>query len=234
MKEAVIDGRAHVVRLRLGAGALIALSDTAFMGNYGIEDHDHALFFARLVAPPQGGKVWLVYDGGVPWFGALVWSAAPAALISGTLLIGFWVWALGGRLGPLSGVPDRRRRDLLEHLDASGDFQWRHGRAADLAASSAQRILATWLKRHPTLSQAHRHEQVEAAAQTAGQSVETMTRALFTRSETAPEFVERSRVLQRLWRRGVLGGSSKRRPGRPGSPVGPVQGISSIDEQVEG
>ena len=187
-----------MIRRVIGQGRLTVLSDSGFLVNQAIGEHDHAYVAARLIAPREAGKVWLLFDSDMPWLGALLWAGAPYALVSAGLLLALWLWSLGRRLGPLTPPPDRRRRDLLEHLDASGDFLWRHGRAALLVESSRRRILGAWLKRHPDVALADRHQQAEALADVTGEPVERVYRTFVAQPEDARAFVEQAALLQRL------------------------------------
>jgi len=209
-----LGGRLRLVERAVGAGRLTVVSDSGFMTNAEIGRHDHAFFAARLVAPNSGGKVWLLYDSSVPWLGELIWSAAPQAVISVGVLLLVWLWSLGVRLGPLRSESRARQRDLLEHLDASGDLLWRHGRAARLVETSRRRILAAWVRRHPHLERSDRNAQADAIAEFTGWPAERVSRALFTRAEDAAGFVEQARLLQSLWRRA---GPGRGRPARRAS-----------------
>jgi hypothetical protein len=223
--DVVAGGRLHLTRRSVGAGLLTVVSDSRFMDNRNIGDKDHALAFARLVAPASGGKVWLLYDSRMPWLGALIWSVAPQASVAVAALLAIWVWWLGARLGPLAAPPERRRRNLIEHLDASADFQWRHGRALHLVTTSRRRILSAWLRRHPGLEHAGRHQQILAAAEATGQPVDVMTRALFAQTDAATAFVEQGSVLQCLWRKAIGGNGFRHRIGR--RHPSPTQGSAS-------
>ncbi|MBK1723286.1 DUF4350 domain-containing protein [Thiocystis violacea] len=205
---ATAAGRARVIQRRIGQGRLTVLSDSAFLTNAAIGDHDHAYFAAQLMAPGDGGKVWLLYDSDMPWLGLLLWDIAPEALASVGLLALFWLWSLGRRLGPLTAAPDRSRRNLIEHLDASGDFLWRHGGTGHLVESSRERILGGWLKGHPSIARADRHAQAQALAAFTGEPVERIYRSLFAQPEDARAFVEQAALLQglrRSTRRGTVG-----------------------------
>ncbi len=192
-------GHPRLVRVPIGAGELVALSDTEFMTNGAIGERDHALFVAHLVSPPRGGKVWLVYDSALPWLGALLWAAAPGALIAAAVLIPVWLWSLGARLGPLEPPPDRRRRDLAEHLEASGAFLWRYGLASSLVEPTRKRVLAAWQRRQPELRGLPPKDQATLIARTLGEPADALTEALLTQADDRRGFADQARRLQGLW-----------------------------------
>ena len=142
------DERLFLIERGQGDGTLTVLADGHFMTNTAIGELDHALFTARLLAPTQAGRViWLLDTRETPTLGRLLWSAAPLALVSGALCLLVWVWSLGGRLGPLQEVPSRDRHDLMEHLEASADFLWRHRAIEALLAPTRRRVRACWRER---------------------------------------------------------------------------------------
>jgi hypothetical protein len=201
-ETAIIAGdRLRLVRLSVGDGSLTVLADDRFMTNAAIGEHDHALFMTYLVDLAPGGSVWLLYDREMPWIGALVWSAAPYAVISGALCLLAWAWSAGARLGPLQPVPTRHRRDLLEHLDASGDFHWRHGQADHLIKPTRRRVLERWRRRRPDLGGLDNAALAHAIAVIADEDPDAVVRALHVHAEDTDAFVRQSALLQRLWRK---------------------------------
>ncbi|EGV19159.1 DUF4350 domain-containing protein [Thiocapsa marina] len=196
--------RLRLVRLPVGDGSLTVLAEDRFMTNAAIGEHDHALLMAYLLAPEPGGTVWLLYDREMPWLGAVVWSAAPYAVISGALCLLAWAWAAGARLGPLQPVPSRDRRDLLEHLDASGDFLWRHGQADPLIKPTRRRVLERWRRRRPDLGGLDDAGLAHAIALAADEDPDAVVRAFHVHAEDADAFVRQSALLQRLWRKASI------------------------------
>jgi hypothetical protein len=196
--------RLRMVRLPVGDGSLTVLAEDRFMTNAAIGEHDHALLMAYLLAPAPGGTVWLLYDREMPWIGALIWSAAPYAIISGALLLLAWAWSAGARLGPLQPVPGRDRRDLLEHLDASGDFLWRHGQADHLIKPTRRRVLELWRRRRPDLGGLDDAALAHAIAVAADEDPDAVVRALHVHADDADAFVRQSALLQRLWRKASI------------------------------
>jgi hypothetical protein len=196
--------RLRMVRLPVGDGSLTVLAEERFMTNAAIGEHDHALVMAYLLAPAPGGTVWLLYDREMPWIGALVWSAAPYAIISGALCLLAWAWSAGARLGPLQPVPGRDRRDLLEHLDASGDFLWRHGQADHLIKPTRRRVLELWRRRRPDLGRLDDAALAHAIALATDEDPDVVVRALHVHADDADAFVRQSALLQRLWRKASI------------------------------
>ena len=148
----------------------------------------------------------------MPWLGALLWAAAPAALVAAGVLVLVWAWSLGARLGPLTPVPDRRRRDLIEHLDAAAAFLWRHGRAGQLVASTQRQVLGAWQRRRPELRHLAPAQQAAVIAKAGARPAGPVAAALHTQAPDAPAFVEQTRLLKALWQ----GTREHRTAARPG------------------
>jgi hypothetical protein len=202
---AIIAGdRLRTVRLTVGDGSLTALAEDRFMTNAAIGEHDHALLMVYLLAPAPGGTVWLLYDREMPWIGALLWSTAPYALVSGALCLLAWAWSAGARLGPLQPAPSRDRRDLLEHLDASGDFLRRHGQADHLIKPTRRRVIELWRRRRPDLGGLDDAALAHAIAVAANEDPDAVVRALHVHADDADAFVRQSALLQRLWRKASI------------------------------
>lgn len=193
------EGHTRLVRVPIGEGQLTVVSDSAFMTNAGIGKRDHALALAYLTRPAPSGKIWLLHDSAVPWLGALLWSAAPGALLGLAVLLPIWLWSLGARLGPLEPPPDRRRRDLAEHLEANGSFLWRRGLASRLVEPTRKRVLAAWQRRHPGLRELRPQEQATAIAEATGLPPDDLVETLLVHRDEPRSFIEQAQRLQWLW-----------------------------------
>jgi hypothetical protein len=145
-----------LLRYAHGKGWVTFLSEADFLTNELIGKEDHARFAWALVqgggaggaALPLQGILLVVRDE-VPSLLALLGRHAWTLLLSGALLIAAWVRLSGRRLGPVLPDPPRDRRSLLEHVEASGDFLWKSGRAQDLVRSTRQALLRRVELRQP-------------------------------------------------------------------------------------
>ncbi|WP_295879446.1 DUF4350 domain-containing protein [uncultured Thiohalocapsa sp.] len=196
--EASADGRARLIIYAVGAGRLIVVSDTEWLRNTGIGAHDHALALALLTA--NRDAVRLLHDVSVPSLPALLWRTAPAAVVSAALLLVLLLWHLGRRLGPLLPAPDTGRRDLLEHLQAAGDFGWRHGRGGLLVAQTRRRLERRWLGRHPQLKQLDAAGRAERIAARTGLKAAQVQAALYGPVGDTAGLLHVTATLQRLAR----------------------------------
>jgi hypothetical protein len=139
----------YLLRYVVGRGHVTILSSTTFMTNDSIGRFDHAAFLWHLAHDQNQGPVWLVYKDTMPslfgWLALHAWQV----LVSGALLLVVWLWAASRRFGPLLPPPPLVRRRLLDHIEASGRFLWRHGHAERLLKGVRNALFRTLELRHP-------------------------------------------------------------------------------------
>lgn len=193
---AVADERPRLLAYRVGAGRLLVVSDTQWLGNEVIGQYDHAMVLALLAADRD--SVWLLHDVSLPPLALLLWQRAPAALISAPVLLVLLLWHLGRRLGPLLPAAAAGRRDLMEHLEAAGEFIWRQGRGGLLVAQTRDRLERRWLERHPTLKALDKPARARQIAAQMGLSEASVQAALYDPVVDAAGLVRFTATLQRL------------------------------------
>jgi len=125
------ENATHILQLYYGDGLITVLSDAWIWNNANIGKYDNAWLLWYL--SQEDGDVTLLYAL-APHEDSL-WDALlkhfPETLVTLALLLVLLLWHLGQRQGTLLPAAPRARRQLLEHLRASGDFlQRRLGRAA--------------------------------------------------------------------------------------------------------
>jgi hypothetical protein len=197
VSQVVAGDRARLLQYHVGKGLLTVTSDNVFLTNDDIGNHDHALALALLTR--GGDKVWLLYDQSAPSLPALLWGAAPQAVIAAGLLLVALIWHQGRALGPRLPAPSRARRDLADHLEAAAALMWRLGRGELLMEGTRQRIERAWLRRHPRLRDLDPAGRAEWLGAQIGVDPARLHDALYRRQEHPDDFIARSRLLQRLW-----------------------------------
>jgi len=126
------ENATHILQLYYGDGLITVLSDPWIWHNDNIGKYDNAWLLWYLCQ--EEGDVTLLYALAPPHADSL-WDALlryfPEALAALALLTVLLLWHFGQRQGTLLPAAPRARRQLREHLRASGDFlQRRLGRAA--------------------------------------------------------------------------------------------------------
>lgn len=171
----------HLVQLKLGEGQITALTDSGFLSNEGLWDEkeifhyggianfDHAELVYRLATSgDRHGPVYVVWKEDWPGLLTLLLEHAWQTVVSGALLLGAWVWLRSRRVGPTLADRPTDRRQLMEHVDAVGRFDWRNDSGRSLLASAREALLERVKARYPTWSVLGRVELAQRLAELAG------------------------------------------------------------------
>jgi hypothetical protein len=200
-----VQGKAatHLVHFPRGRGQVTALNDLAFMRNGLVGNNDHAEFVWQLVRFQPDTTAVFVFDNPqklslAGWLADHAWAALAAA--AGVLAL--WLWHIAPRFGPLAPDPEPVRRRLLDHLRASGRFQWSTGGAATLAESAREAALRRVARAQADFAGLSGSEREARLNQRFGLTAEEARRVLRPAQNLAiHEFVTGMRVFQRIHER---------------------------------
>ena len=185
----------HAVSFTAGRGRLSVLSDYRWLTNSYLSEYDHGALLWYLVSLTRYQQVWIVYRNPPVSLWWLIYESAWPVVISLGVIGMLLLWAASRRFGPL--LPDTRapRRRLLEHIDASGRFLWRHGNAMSLVEDSRRSLLRTLELRHPGWTEAD--DLVPRLSKLTGVGTAVVERVLSRTSvKNEDEFVNIIRVLE--------------------------------------
>jgi hypothetical protein len=193
---------AHLVTLRKGRGLVTALTDDYFLTQPVIEDWDHAELVYRIAHfAGRAGPVWIVWGDEYPGALTLLWRHAWMVVASALLVLALWLWSASRRYGPLAPDPSSERRELMEHVRASGRFQWRRAAAPALLAATRDALLERVRERHPSFASLSPAEQAARLAGLSGLPSERVLRALAFRTDTeAGRFARNIATLEKIRR----------------------------------
>ena len=153
-----------------------------------------------MAARRPGGRVWLLTGLGPRslwgWLGTRAWPVLAALAV--LALAG--LWAAAPRFGPAIPEPDPARRSLLEHLDASGRYQWQTGRGEPLLRASREAFRQRLGRLHPGWLQLAPDALGERLAGHSGLDPGRIRRALLAPAPTPRRFLEAIQTLHRLSR----------------------------------
>ncbi len=186
----------HLLQFAVGGGYVTFLSDSRFFDNEHIGDYDHAPLLAELTAGYD--RVWLLYSSQMPSLAALLWRAAPYLVVSLGLLTLLLVWRMSRRTGPLILIGEQQRRNLLEHLQAAAEFNWRFGPAEGRLQLARKQVEKRWLASHPQLQRLEPAARCEWLAEHTGLSAESIELALYRFPVEGGQLVKTTANLQRL------------------------------------
>jgi hypothetical protein len=173
------------------------------MRNRSIGQNDHAEFLWQLVRFQPGTGAVFVFDNPqklslARWLADNAW----AVLAAGALLLVAWLWRVAPRFGPIAPDPEPARRRLLDHLRASGRFQWSAGGAATLAEAAREAALRRVARAQPDFAALGTAERGARLAASFGLPAEEAGRVLRPAQNLQPaEFIGAMRVFQRIHER---------------------------------
>jgi hypothetical protein len=178
----------HGLSVPHGAGHITVWTDDRFLTNEAIDELDHAAATYRLVRLfGHGGATWIVRGNGEPpdlW--ARFWREAwPLAVALGALL-GFHVWTHAPRFGPVQPDPPLERRELMEHVEAAGQFLARHRGAHSLVGAVRAALFRKLQTRHPQWTRLAPAAQAERVAEWTGIPLAEVASALAAEPARAP------------------------------------------------
>ncbi len=200
-----VQGKAatQLVHFRHGRGRVTALNDFGFMRNPAIGQNDHAEFLWQLVRFQPGTDAVFVFDNPqklslTQWLADNAWAVLAAL----ALAVALWLWRIATRFGPIAPDPQPARRRLLDHLRASGRFQWTAGGAATLAEAAREAALRRVARAQPdftALAPPERRARLAASFDLPAAEAERVLRP--AQNLQPGEFVNAMRVFQRIHER---------------------------------
>jgi hypothetical protein len=138
-------------RRQLGAG-LVTVVQLDYLDNEGLRDPAARALAFQLLAPGLGrGRMQLVYSADVPSLLRLLVEYAWMVLVPVLLALLTWLAFRSQRFGPLQPAPEPRRRALLEHVRAAGEFAWTRQRMAALHAAVLRLFRQRLQRRSPEI-----------------------------------------------------------------------------------
>jgi hypothetical protein len=139
---------------RLGTGQVTVMSDRRILHNRKIGKKDHARFLLELVnLGHYPAKVWLIAEDDMPGLYAWLWKHAHEAVLSIILLLILILFSVSRRFGPVLDITPPTRRRLLEHIQASGWFLWRHRHYKQLLTGMQNNLKHEMAIKHPGIQE---------------------------------------------------------------------------------
>lgn len=193
----------------IGAGKITVLSDMSVLQNDGIGQYDHAFFLSWLLRGRP--RIWLLYAADARPLPVILWKLSPRFWLSLLVLLILVLWRMQRQSGTLLLRNLQTHRNLLAHIDGSGQYSWRLDSAAALIDDNRKTLLNTWLKRklgHST-KPATGDIGVGDLAERTGLTTEELETAMTLKVISEQDLIRTSRAMQRL-RLLLQGGESTR------------------------
>ncbi len=180
----------------LGQGWVVVLADFDLLSNGRLGDSAHATFLSELAG--YSADITVVYRWESPSLWAWLWANQRPALAALALLLVVGLWAAARRFGPIRPPETQHRRELLEHVRASGLLLWRHVGAQKLAWNMRRRLRERASSLHPGWTDLPPAELAAELSRHTGLDVADTTLALLGPVARPEDFALAAAALQRL------------------------------------
>jgi hypothetical protein len=194
----------HGYAMPLGKGHITVWSDDLFLRNYNIGRWDHAELAYRLVRMFDArGKTWIVIRDAVRRsILSRILEGAWSVCIGLAVWLLFYLWSIAPRFGPIQPDPPVERRELMEHVKASGSFLLRNGGFDTLVSAVRSALLRRVQQRHPQWLALDARARVERVAEHTGIAAKEIEDALESASSTQRDtLVKRIATLEAIRKR---------------------------------
>ena len=185
----------QMLQYPVGRGMITTLTSHAMWSNENIGWYDHAYFLWLLVN--NASKVWFVFDRDSDSLLSLILDHVLEPFAAGLLLLALYLWYRAKRFGPLAPEPQQARRSLMEHLEASARFNWRHRQIQPMVQKQREDIRHRFILRYGS------HHQEDFVITTLAKASELTPKQVRWALKAEPpereqEFTRLIRLLQRL------------------------------------
>lgn len=204
----IVDSAA-LIHKSLGQGYFSLYSDPSLFYNVPLEALDHAYALLWLTQPAKTKSLMLVYrPTGKPGLFTFIWNKFTVSILLAMLVLaGFLRWA-STRLGPVEQELPPINNNLMAHLEARGEYWYRHKHTPDIVAKVQQSTLeqlarkqGKLVKKHATdteLSNADRSELIKHASKILKCSPSQAEKILFAQTTGDANILNTSQALQKM------------------------------------
>lgn len=164
-----LDNKNIIIKQAIGAGLITLVSHLDFIEYRTLSEHDHAEILWHLVHKDitdltSPDEIWLIHSDEVPNLLSVIWQRFWALIIMLAALLVAWALSASRRFGPLIPKQDEDRRQLMEHIKASGAYYWKHKQSDTLINSTRTAVNQRLSQRIPGWQSLTKDQQAEAVA----------------------------------------------------------------------
>lgn len=194
-----------IIQKRIGKGFVTVYAENRMFDNYRIGTLDSGYLLLWLTAAAEQKKLSIVFNPAEkPGLLQVLWSRFTLAiLVSGFVLAGFLRWA-SSRLGPVEHELAPIQNNIMAHLQARGEYWYRHNYTDKIAENIQSTALENLVKQRALSDQEHMSTEVDRAASIKQASnllqcsPVTAEKALFGRLKNDNAILSSSRILQKI------------------------------------
>lgn len=184
------------IQYHYGDGLVSVISDFSIWNNYRIDQHDHAMFLRQIIG--ESAKTWLLYNRNQPSLISMAVLHAPLVVISSMVLLVFLLWSGLWRVGAKKSDELAVNREIMQHLAASAEFNYRLDEGQRLIKSLLESIhhrMAQLSHGYGRLTPPH---QLEKIAIHTGLDKKQLSILLNTTNESEETFLDKVKLIQKI------------------------------------
>ncbi len=194
----------HLLEFAYRKGSITLFSDLRWLRNEHIGEYDHARFLHRLVTSFDNGKpqVLLTHDLRASSLLDRLLTRIPLTFVAIGVGLILLLMRVTRRFGPPLPTPTPERRQLVEHIEASGYYLWSKGFASALLDAARQRVKHKLYQLWPEMEHLANGEQHARIAEITRLPTSSVELALFKAAQHKREsFTRQVRLLEQLRKR---------------------------------
>ncbi len=183
---------------QVGEGMVTVVTDMSVWKNYSIDEHDHAMFLYQLVG--GGRTVMFLYNTVQPSLWSTMKELIPKVIISFIVLIAGLLFSASWRKGAPRKDDERVQRELMQHIEAAGEFNYRNDAGLSLLNKLSEALeirLRKSIHQYSTLSDAKKIEKLSHLVGIEKKKLELLWQPP---EQTQEDFLERVVLIQNIKR----------------------------------
>ena len=183
---------------QVGEGMVTVVTDMSIWKNYLIDEYDHAMFLYQLVG--AGQTVLFLYNTVQPSLWSTMNQLIPKVIISFFVLIAVLLFSASWRKGAPRKDDQRIQRELMQHVEAAGEFNYRNDSGLTLLKKlrdSLDSRLRKSIHQYATLSDAKKIDKLSHLVGIEKQKLELLWQPP---EQTQEDFLARVVLIQKIKR----------------------------------
>ena len=184
------------IQYEYGEGLVSVATDFSIWNNRRIDKYDHAMFLRQLIGNSE--KAWLLYNRIQPSVISMAMSHAPLVVISFVVFLCVMLWSGLWRVGAKRADDSAINREILQHLSAAAEFNYRLDQGAKLVESLMASIHHRMSQLSHGYSQQTPSNKLEKIAIHTGLPKTQLSLLLNYENETEEAFLEKVKLIQTI------------------------------------
>lgn len=177
-------------------GRLIVFSDNHFLRNLSLDKNDHAYFLSKITRGKN--RVSILYASNMPSLFTIFFNNFKWFCFISLILIPLSILRLNLRSGPVYQYRDHQVKNLIEHLDAVGQFQWRFDKANEMINIIRISIEKDLINKHISLNLQNEEDKFKAISKISGLDFDDVYSAFKYKIHKPKDLINYTKILRQI------------------------------------